>query len=251
MFYMRIFIVCLFVGLIQGGFAQEQATFKSGDGLEITADLYIVHKDKKTPLIVLCHQAGWSRGAYREIAPRLNKLGFNCIAVDQRSGKGVNGVKNETAARAVAAKKGMNYADAEIDVIAALKYARKNHAKGKLLAWGSSYSAGLVLQIAGAHPELVDGVLSFSPADRFDRFGKPKGWVTASAKNIKCPVFITSAKNEKKNWQPIFDAIPGNTKTSYLPETKGNHGSRSLWKKFDDNEGYWKAVESFLKANFK
>jgi len=60
----------------------ETITFKSVDDLLITADRYTPHTSNSTPLIVLFHQAGSSRGEYSEIAPRLNKLGFNCIAVD-------------------------------------------------------------------------------------------------------------------------------------------------------------------------
>ncbi len=60
---------------------------KSADGLLITADSYLPHDTNTAPLIVLFHQAGSSRGEYSEIAPRLNELGFNCIAVDQRSGE--------------------------------------------------------------------------------------------------------------------------------------------------------------------
>ena len=70
--------------------------FDSADGLKITADLYLSH-DKSKPFVVLCHQASWSRGEYREIAPKLIALGFNCMAIDQRSGNEVNDVKNETA----------------------------------------------------------------------------------------------------------------------------------------------------------
>ena len=65
--------------------------FDASDGVSITADLYLAHADLNKPLIVLCHQAGWSRGEYREIAPKLNALGFNCIAIDQRSGGSING----------------------------------------------------------------------------------------------------------------------------------------------------------------
>lgn len=137
----------------------KQIEFDSLDGLKITADLYIAASDKTQPFIVLCHQAGWSRGEYREIAPKLNEMGFNCIAIDQRSGKAVNGVTNDTAARAKAAGKGGAYVDAEQDIIAAAKYAKDNLAEGELLLWGSSYSAALVLRIAGTHTDMVNGVL--------------------------------------------------------------------------------------------
>jgi hypothetical protein len=66
--------------------AQEKVSFKSSDGLEITADKYFTDSES-APLILLFHQAGWSRGEYNESAPKLNKLGFNCIAFAQRSGE--------------------------------------------------------------------------------------------------------------------------------------------------------------------
>ena len=226
--------------------AYKAISFPSADDLEITAELYQAHEDKKTPFIVLCHQAGWSRGEYREIAPKLNELGFNCVAIDQRSGGKVNGIDNESVKRATAAKKGVTFVDAEQDMIAALKWAKANHADGKVILWGSSYSSALALRIAGEHPDLVDGVLSFAPGEYFERFKKPKDWITTSAKKITAPVFITSAKHEKKQWQEIYDAIPGEAKTNFLPKTKGNHGSRALWTKFKDSPEYWKAVESFL-----
>ncbi len=229
--------------------APKQFEFASEDGLKITADLYAPHKSLKTPFIVLCHQAGWSRGEYREIVPKLNALGFNCMAIDQRSGGGVNGVTNETVARAKKAKKQTTFVDARQDIVAALKYARKHHARGKLVAWGSSYSSALVLQVVGSEPKLADAVLSFAPGEYFTRFGKPATWVRDAAKGLKHPVFITSAKNEKPQWAAIFAAIPKGKKVAYVPQTKGNHGSRALWERFDDHKGYWEAVSAFLKKH--
>lgn len=238
-------------------YAQEQAAesgqlkletieIESADGLKITADLYLADKDKKTPFIVLCHQAGWSRGEYHEIAPKLNKMGFNCMAIDQRSGGAVNKVVNETAKRAKQAQKETGFVDAEQDMIASLKFARKNYADGKLILWGSSYSSALALRIAGENEKLVDAVLAFAPGEYFGRFKKPKDWIETSAKKIKVPAFVTSAKNEFRNWKAIYEAIPGNTKSKFVPETRGNHGSRALWQKFDDHRDYWTAVKAFL-----
>ena len=226
----------------------ETITFESEDQLKVTADLYLVNDDKTTPFIVLCHQAGWSRGEYREIAPKLNHAGFNCLAIDQRSGKATNGVNNDTVVLASRLKKPTGFVDAQQDMVAALKMVKKKYAKGKVILWGSSYSAALSLRIGGQHPELVDGVLAFAPGEYFERFGKPKDWVTQSAKKIKCPTFITSAKREYNNWKSIFEAIPGNQKTKFVPETKGNHGSRALYDRFDDSKSYWVAVKQFLKT---
>jgi len=250
----NLLILFFVMGLVSTAGAQdkmskafEQVEFESADGLKITADLYMAHEDKATPFIVLCHQARWSRGEYREIAPKLNKMSFNCLAIDQRSGGGVNDVSNETMSRAKAAGKGVEYTDAEQDMVAAVKWVKKNHASGKVVLWGSSYSSALALKIAGDNPDMIDGVMAFAPGEYFAGLGKPKDYVTSSAKKIKVPSFITSAKNEKKSWNGIHEAIPGDKKVSFLPETKGNHGSRALWEKFDDHKDYWKVVKAFLK----
>lgn len=224
----------------------ETISFKSADALLITADRYSPHDSDTTPLIVLFHQAGSSRGEYNEIAPRLNKLGFNCIAVDLRSGEYSRGKDNETAIRASNKNLPTSYADALPDIIAALSYARKHYANSKIIAWGSSYSASLALKVAGDHPELVDGVIAFSPGEYFSHVGKSKTWIRDSAKNIKAPTFITSARSEAADWAPIFDAIETANRQNFIPETAGRHGSKALWKKYDDSAVYWKAVTEFL-----
>jgi len=58
--------------------------FPSKDGLMITADSYEMLPGKG--FILLCHQADFSRGEYTETAKRLNEMGYNCLAIDQRSG---------------------------------------------------------------------------------------------------------------------------------------------------------------------
>ncbi len=228
-------------------YAKSTLTFPSKDGLQISMDAYIDHVDKR-PLIVLFHQAGWSRGEYLEIAPKLNKLGFNALAIDLRSGDQINGVINETARRARSAGKGTSYVDALQDVEASLKYARNLVGdQVKVIAWGSSYSAALVLKVAGEHPEWANAVLAFSPGEYFKKAGKPADWIQRSAKLYTRPVFITSAKAEIKRWKPIFDAIKSKRKYAFIPKTKGNHGSRALWKRYPDSRDYWLAVERFLK----
>jgi dienelactone hydrolase len=242
---MKNFILILFVALSLQIFAQEKLNFNSSDGLEITADSYFSNPET-APLILLFHQAGWSRGEYKEIAPKLNALGFNCIAVDQRSGGEVNEVVNETFTRAVEKKLGTTYVDAEIDIVAAIEFAKKKYTKAsQLIIWGSSYSAGLVLKIAGERDD-IGAVLAFSPGEYYKKMGKPADWIEQSAKKIEIPVFITSAKLEKKKWWKISEAIPSEQIALFLPTKMGKHGSRALWEKFGDHKEYWKAVKSFL-----
>jgi len=225
---------------------QELFTFQSSDGIKITADWYAA-QSSKAPVILLFHQAGWSRGEYSEIAPKLNKMGFNCLAVDLRSGNTVNGIINETAKRARDSMKPTEYLDALPDIIASIEYARANLESDQILIWGSSYSSSLVLKVSGDRPDLVDGVLAFSPGEYFSRFGKPGDFISTSASNIVAPVFITSARNEKNRWWSIYENIPSERKSYLVPETSGNHGSRALWEKFPDHQVYWEAVTKFLR----
>ncbi|RLD20113.1 MAG: hypothetical protein DRI71_10755, partial [Bacteroidetes bacterium] len=116
--YLLIILASIFANSLQ---EKAQITFPSTDGLELTADLYITN-DKTAPFIVLFHQARWSRGEYLEIALKLNMLGYNCMAVDLRSGGEVNGVNNESFTAAKKAMKATQYIDAYQDIDAAMKY---------------------------------------------------------------------------------------------------------------------------------
>lgn len=228
--------------------AQGKTTieFPSEDNITITADLYMAH-DKSAPIIVLFHQANWSRGEYNEIAPELNNMGFNCLAVDLRSGGAINNVPNLTKISAGKAMKSTQYADALPDMRAAIRHAKNNLTTDKVIIWGSSYSSALALKLAGTMKE-VDAVLAFSPAEYFVSQGKPRDFVTSDAVSIEIPVFITSAKSEKGGWWGIYVAISSDKKAHFLPETAGNHGSKALWSKFSDSNEYWKSVKSFLKT---
>lgn len=239
------YLLILFSLIFSADQEPKTITFPSKDGLQLTADVYIMH-DKTAPFIVLFHQAQWSRGEYEEIAPRLNMLGFNCMAVDLRSGGQVNNVKNQSFIRAQEQMKPTKYVDAYKDVESAVDYAKKFYAQGKLIIWGSSYSSALVLKYAGDNEDKIDAVMSFSPGEYFGNQGKSKQWITESAAHITQPVFITSARSEKSSWSGIFAAIQSDKKEYFLPTTAGNHGSRALWSKFGDSVYYWEAVEKFL-----
>tara|TARA_R110002096_G_scaffold16898_8_gene57881 strand:- start:17701 stop:18570 length:870 start_codon:yes stop_codon:yes gene_type:complete len=223
----------------------ETIQFPAEDGLLVTADLYLWH-DQDAPFVVLFHQAGWSRGEYKEIAPKLGELGFNCMAVDQRSGAAVNDVKNATNALATSKKLPTKFLDALLDMRAALTLVKTRFPKAQRIAWGSSYSAALTLVLAGQEPELMDAALAFSPGEYFGRFGKSKTYVEEAARLIEMPVFVTASKSEHKAWKAMFEAMPSKTKKSFVPTTAGNHGSRALWEKHSDSEQYWTAVKSFL-----
>jgi len=216
----------------------------SKDSVQITADVYMTIT-KDNPFILLFHQAGYSRGEYLEIAPKLNKMGFNCMAIDQRSGKEVNGVINQTHLDATAKKLPTKYPDALPDLEAALLYVTENYKPSKLIIWGSSYSSALNFILASRHKDKVDALLSFAPGEYF-KFNDKK--IEDYAKDVSIPVFITAAKNEEKYWRPIFNAVSSKNKTGFVPEGGGKHGSKALWESQDDQVEYWKAVTRFLET---
>jgi dienelactone hydrolase len=224
----------------------EPVQFQSADGLAITGEVTRPEGDPKTA-IVLFHQAGSSRGEYATIAPKLAEKGYLVLAIDQRSGNGFGGVANETAKRARKASMATQYTDAIPDLQAAVAYARGPLGAEKVIVWGSSYSAALVLALAGQDAGFADGVLAFSPGEYFR--GKPA--VKANAAKITVPVFITAAKSEAGQWSAIFKAIPeGTAKTGFVPEGTGLHGSSALIADRSTNEDeYWAAVEAFLAKN--
>ena len=229
-------------GQNESEFSGKTISFNSSDGVKITADLYMVHKSD-APFIILFHQARYSRGEYREIAPKLNAMGFNCMAIDQRSGKEVNGVVNQTHLEAKKMNKATEYVDAIPDLEAAFSYIKNKIKPGKIIIWGSSYSSALVFYLGSIHSKDIAGILSFSPGEYFKIDGKG---ISAFAAEVKCPVFITSSGKEHKQWKGIYDAV-STQKSYFLPTSaEGRHGSKALWSDNENNKQYWKALKAFL-----
>ena len=220
----------------------KSVDFPTSDGIEARADLYGDAESSST-LIISFHQAGWSRGEYREIAPKLVEDGYRVLAVDQRSGRGVNRVANETHKRAAKKRLSTSYLDAYADLVAALTYARDVLGASRIVVWGSSYSASLVLRLAAEHPDELNAVLAFSPGEYFK---KEKYYVMGFAKQVSQPLFITSSKAERERVEPFFKVAPTDKKILFTPASKGQHGSRALWSKSPDNDVYWAAVRGFL-----
>lgn len=221
---------------------RTEISFKSADDITIYGDLYMTN-DKEAAFIIMFHQAGYSRGEYRETAPKFNKLGYNCLAIDARSGSTVNGIDNKTAAEAKEKGLSTEYPDAMPDLQAAIKYVKDKHKSSEIVLIGSSYSSCLALILA-SNTLGISSVLAFSPGEYFEYKGKK---IQDYAKEVRCPVFITSAKNEVTRWEKIYNNIPETLAFSFKPEVRGKHGSRALWEQNEGYESYWEAVEAFLK----
>lgn len=232
------FIFVFIVAFSSKSFSQQTVTFKAKDGLEITADLYT--SSTQNPYIILLHQAGYSRGEYREIAPKLVNLGYNCLAIDQRSGNEVNYVKNETAIRAKEKKLPTNYLDALSDINAAIEFVKEKTNK-PIVLWGSSYSASLGLIVASEDLK-IGALVVFSPGEYF----QPTNYVKTKIAKVSIPILALSSKSEYEKMVDLLSVVAKPLVTTFKPTDEGRHGSKALWSSNPSNKEYWMAVTMFF-----
>ncbi|HBH47111.1 MAG TPA: hypothetical protein DDX98_00630 [Bacteroidales bacterium] len=234
------FFLILF-GLTIHATSQDKVSFHAEDGLKITADLYLI--DFSEPFILLFHQAESSRGEYNDIAPRLNKLGYNCLAVDLRSGQKSNYVKNETALRASRQNISSRFIDSQKDIEAAINYVLKYNQKPVIL-FGSSYSASLALIMASNNPR-VSSVIAFSPGEYF----RPEVIVQEEISELNQPVFIAASEIEYPYVKEITSAVVSSKKMLFKPsQSRGVHGAKALWETNEGNSEYWLVLSQFFKV---
>jgi len=222
--------------------AASAISFMAPDHLQVFGDYYSTGK-QENPLILLFHQAGSNRGEYATIGPMLATLGFNALAIDQRSGGNAWGRTNETVKRL---GKSTGYDEALPDLEAALQWAKSSGQTGPIIVWGSSYSAALVFLLAANHQREIKAILAFSPGE----YLRGSSTVRKAAAQISIPIFATSAKDPKEIAvaKSILDASPSVEKIQFTPQIAGVHGSSTLRK--DQNpdgvEENWAAVKQFL-----
>ena len=234
-----VLLTFIITGLLSTAQNAKLVTFAASDQLLISADDYIA--DKNAQYIVLLHQAKSSRGEYRETAARFNKLGYNCLAVDLRSGNEGGGVSNETAMRAKNSEKNAEYMDAIQDIIAAINYANAKSKKPVILL-GSSFSASLAL-IVGKDDPKVQAVMAFSPGEYFENAMDVQKTISGFSK----PLFAASAADEERYLTEILSGVISARKIVFSPSIGGKHGAKSLNKTNKNANDYWLNIINFLK----
>jgi dienelactone hydrolase len=196
----------------------KQIEFDATDHKKVYADFYPSTTPNSEKVILMFHQAGSNAGEYETIEPVMADLGYNCIALDQRSGGDMWGRSNRTATKSGTG----NYLAAYKDLAGAVDYAHsKNYTT--IIAWGSSYSSSLVFKLA-SEDSTIKAVISFSPGEYMDDKSIVQKW----ASKVTVPVFFACTPDELTDGrQQIFDAIPSDTKVlASFPD--GVHGSSTL-----------------------
>lgn len=235
------------------GQGPQEVQFHSSDGLSITADLY--HTSKKNPTLILFHQSVSSRGEYREIAPRFQKMGFNCLAVDLRWGKKDfwSKVSNETARRNGTYAIVDNYENtkeyqlnqvwpiiwkAYEDMKASLNYLKGEGYEEEIVVVGSSFSAMLVFKMV-ADKLPVDGIVAFSPGEYHPEKGD---MLSLWANKVTLPVYMSAGSGELEMVEEVREAISPGSKV-VIHQSTGRHGASVLMSEEDD----WPPLNDFLK----
>ncbi len=221
--------------------AQELVRFPASDGVTVFADLYYLNDT--AGFVLLFHQEGSSRGEFRETAPRINKLGYNCLAVDLRSGKEMNYIRNETFNQLPDSLMARRQTGAEEDMKAAIRYVEEKYHVPVLLL-GSSASATLAIKIAGSD-STVQAVIAFSPGEYF----LPAYSLEQDIRDFSKPIFVTGSKREYPYLEKMFSGMPPGQYTLFQPHNgAGMHGSRSLWSNNPNRDEYWLSLLLFFRG---
>lgn len=217
----------------------QKIEFKSKDGLLIRADYYEVKGHKG--IILLCHRSHCNRAEYRETAPKLNALGYSCLAIDQRSGMKVFGESNETKDRAKAQKLPTGYLDARPDIESGIDFAYQLNGNQPIILLGSSYSAALSLLIAKEATTKIKSLIVFSPGEHLKGVN-----LAEEIKTIQIPIFATSAKKEIEEAREVLRNVNSKLVVQFKPQEEGFHGSKILWESVKGYEKIWGELKKFM-----
>jgi pimeloyl-ACP methyl ester carboxylesterase len=228
------FLSILFSCAVHAG---ERVTLQASDGGTVYGTLSRHDAGAQSgTILLLFHQAGASRHEYDPLVPVLTKMGYDTLAIDQRSGDGLFGGRNETVS-----KRGGSaaYLDALPDLEGALAWARARH-YGRTAVVGSSYSASLAIVLAAKHPGEVAAVASFSPGEYFDN---DKDMIKRAAAKITVPFYVTTRPEEEDKVEEVLRDAHGGNVTHYRQAT-GVHGASTLVQARDPR-GYAANLRSF------
>ena len=215
-------------------------TFTATDGLEVTADAYIIAEEN--PYILLFHEQGSSRGEFQNIAQRFCKMDYNCLAVDIRNGGNSNHVSNETAKRCRGKKCALGAGDVELDILAAIEFAYAKSNKPVVLM-GSGANGSLCLKVAYEH-ENVKAVIALSPGEYF----LPGLNIQDTISHLNKPVFISSSLSELPFVSQLISEVDDQYISLFEPQLgEGGRGTASLTTANKHNSEYWFALLLFFK----
>ena len=244
-YYFRKALIISIFTLIPGQlplYAQTSTiTFPSTDSLALTADVYM--EADTLPFLVMIHEQGSSRGEFEKIAPRFQKMHFNCIAVDIRNGGNANFISNETSRRCRNSGCDQSPESVQGDIKAAVSKAHELSGEKNVILLGSGANGSLCLKVGKEHPD-VAAVIALSPGEFF----RPAMLMEDTLAGMQKPVFVTSTQQEYPYIEQMLSGIEDPYKTIYKPqEHEGERGTGALEPETPSNSEYWLALILFIK----
>ena len=227
----------------EGPVTGKTIQFKAKDGVNIKAHLYLT-ADKTKPFMLIFQQAGHSQQEYRNTATQLNKMGFNCLAIHQRSARNIKGSKIKSKKQEDSLRT-LTYDETYVDLESALLYLKKAFPNFKTVVWGSSYAATLMFVLASNYPNEVDGIVAFSP-DNYLVFNDKT--ILDYAEGVHCPIFVTAGKKESKACERLHEQIQSEKKYLYIPIENEEQDSLTTKKKNTRKNQYWKILTDFFES---
>ena len=215
----------------------EQIKLKTSDGVEIAGDYYGIG-DAAAPAVVLTHMMPSNRESWRDFAFALNRVGFQCLAIDLRghgeSEGGPDGYREFGDEGHMAGIK---------DVESAADFFVSNGVlPEKISLAGASIGANLSLQFQSEHPETKASVL-LSPG--LDYYGIN---TEAAAKKIRedQAVFLCAGgENDEYSTETarkLFDILKSKNKRIKIFQNAG-HGTTI----FSEEPGLMDEIIGWLK----
>ena len=238
-FFLGVLLIVLFTSskIIRKKLVQ----FKAEDEITVTANHYF--SKKSSPYILLFHQEGSSRGEYDSIAERFVKLGYNCLAVDLRSGQKFGYVENETAKSLLSSGKTAESLESLKDIKAAINYIWTLSGQSMILL-GSSSSASLVL-IEGKTNVHVKAIIAFSPGEYFRPALDMKSFLTDYPKKV----FVGCSDQDFNYIQEMFSGMDGNNKIIFRPTFgSGSRGISALLRENPTRDEYWLSLLIYFRS---
>lgn len=201
----------------------------AADGKTVYGDFYSSGKTQSKTVLLMFHQAGSNAAEYATIAPQMAKAGYDCLAIDQRSGGRRFGRENRTADGASPTN---DYMAAYADLQGAVAWAQHLHYQN-IVPWGSSYSASLTLKLLSENPNLPCGLV-FSPGEYFDDKTLVRTW----ASRVKVPVFFVCTPDEAhQGRKALFDALGSEKDSEWICFPGSIHGSSTAIQRYSPVAG--------------
>lgn len=206
---------------VENGAAQTIA-FDAPDGARIVGTFYAARQEN-APAVLMLHQFGSSRAAYKDLAAQFQTNGIAVLTIDGR-GFGES-TKRADGSRVTVSQSNEAVTGMKSDVAAAVKFLgeQKTVDKTRIGILGASYGSSLAIIHAGGNPE-IKAVALLSPGTNY--FGNLPT-ETAMEKYGARPVLIVAAEDdaESATASRLLDKLAAGDKHQLQIYKKGGHGT--------------------------